>query len=875
MKTREGKRQGLRLRGNTKGSVLLLVMIAAPVAAILFFSLIEMVLISKRQVVINRNIVGYSTALDAVLDYTNYAIKNRWCMTSTWTRDTIGCNLTHARSFERMVLDMNSLAALTDINSGVAGYTNAGVVLGTITTTVPISSITGAHPLADIITNLEKSGNAVSNIQITVTRVDNINVPRRGRESYLDIRATLLSGGIIFRNLSAISATSRLMIAPRELNYFSLVVPENMHLDGTISSANGDFSIPSGTGGTGVSFESPVFVNGDIFIPDPISGAPNATTFSNKVILGGPNGGGNGGRLMLGATPFTAPNSGDLSSYLYSVIPKLGGFKKGVDVDGVRDSGLDVLSGNAVSALPVATQANLCSGINSVYYRLQDTNQSDLVIKSINSAAPNQFDYYIGLTQGNMFLPQGTRPYFISGPWSRRTITDIPSGTTSSNALNGQATMYFRFDSGNLPPLGPAGAYDSSSPNWNIMTSQFALRDNAEVTIKFRSTLPGPPQWAFVHIEMIPVVVGGNVQRDVFHLRVSTTGYLNPSATIDRFSIYMKAYDLGTYGGRDRRYLDSGSDDTLMAGHTMDGWLHFKIVGGALQWRDQSGTPKVPNYTSYVKLDPANPIPPNGFTPPESSWPAPLPPIMTPIAGVSTPLPDETFDYQAIVNGCLGNSGGANSAAFQSVNWNSPFVNSTRYSWHFAPVVGGVAPAGEYTTIPASGPSLTINNGQFYINSIVGTCIVPATTTVASGFITCDSLVILPRSNPLLMIGTFIAGSANIAPSAVAAGITFRNIYHPQSRSDLIAQGILTNANGTVCANGPLPVPVWWPTLTANQYDSIRKCNVISLRDKADPFTWSAVNPDCGLPSGGSFVKCQKHTLNYILSEVSRTSELQ
>lgn len=891
------RRRWFGLGRNNRGSVLLLVMIAAPVAAALFFSLIELVLISKNQTLINRNMVSYSAVMDGVIDYTNYAIKNRWCMTSTWTRDS-NCNIRNPMSLERLTLDLSAITALRDLNAGDGSFTSAGVVSEEISTVINVSEIVNGHPLLNIVKNLDKTGKAVTQIAVSVKRVNDANIPRRGREVFLDVKVTLMSGSVIFRNLSAITATSRVMVTPRELNYFSLIVPRNLYLDGTVpglGGSNGDIGIPAGTGGAGITFESPVFVNGDIFIPNAVANY-TSVNFTNRVILGGSNGT-SGGRLMRGSTPFSAPNDGNMSSYLYSVLPNFGGFKKGVDVDGIRDQGLDVIAGYNVTAPPANAVAasNRCIGVNNVFYKLKYTNQSDIVVKPLTPLVPNELRYLIGLTQGNMFVNQELRPYFPKGSNGRAKLMDTKTSATSSNRLNGQATMYFRYDSSPLAtgPLG--GTAYAGGPN-NI-TVEFTLRPNAQVNINQPANVGGKPFGGRIEIEMAPVYHGGDttkpMQMQLFELKVRAPYDNYPPETVQRFSLYMKAFDLGVFAGRDRRYPGSSvTSDSLVEGHSMEGWMHFQIKGGSvnspgvLTRVDAAGGDSPTTSPIYTRLDPpATTVPVNYPAPPPAPAPTPPAAIPTPIpykplvynpTDIPFPiLPDENQPYQELVEDCLSNSGGSNSIAFKSIGWNSPFVTTTRHSWHFAPNPIPPTPDGAYNSIPVSpGTPVVMANGTFYVNSIVNQCIVPNTTTVASGFLTCDQLIIQPRAQPLLMIGTFIVNKAVIDPSAISSGITFRSIYHPQAGNDLTAQGVLRNKDGSPCTT-PMPFPIWWPTLSNVQYDSFRKCSVVSLRDRANPFTWTAVNPDCGVVAGQTVVQCQKHAINYILNEISRTSELQ
>ncbi|WP_374030781.1 hypothetical protein [Bdellovibrio bacteriovorus] len=50
------------------------------------------------------------------------------------------------------------------------------------------------------------------------------------------------------------------------------------------------------------------------------------------------------------------------------------------------------------------------------------------------------------------------------------------------------------------------------------------------------------------------------------------------------------------------------------------------------------------------------------------------------------------------------------------------------------------------------------------------------------------------------------------------------------------------------------------------------RCNSISLRAKADPFRWTAVDPDCGLINNSNSTMCKNRLMRFYVLEVSRES---
>lgn len=161
--------------------------------------------------------------------------------------------------------------------------------------------------------------------------------------------------------------------------------------------------------------------------------------------------------------------------------------------------------------------------------------------------------------------------------------------------------------------------------------------------------------------------------------------------------------------------------------------------------------------------------------------------------------------------------------------------------------------------------------------SIVKDCEIQGDADLVAAFLICDNLTIDARTTPLTMIGTFVAKNLVIDPSAVKAGITVMSIYHPDATQVLRAAGILRTTNpkpdGSLppCSDQITGKPIWdqsSPT-TAQKMDST-SCNVLWLRSKAQPFQWTAVDPDCGTPPNTSNTVCKHHPVNFFVTEQGR-----
>jgi hypothetical protein len=112
----------------------------------------------------------------------------------------------------------------------------------------------------------------------------------------------------------------------------------------------------------------------------------------------------------------------------------------------------------------------------------------------------------------------------------------------------------------------------------------------------------------------------------------------------------------------------------------------------------------------------------------------------------------------------------------------------------------------------------------------------------------------------------------SIDNSALKAGINWSSIYHPQATQELRNAGILkaiSSGESTKCEK--LSSPIWHPKPSIQETADRLACNVISLRGKADPFQWTAVDPDCGFLNATDVTPtCKRRIVRFFVVEQSR-----
>jgi hypothetical protein len=509
---------------------------------------------------------------------------------------------------------------------------------------------------------------------------------------------------------------------------------------------------------------------------------------------------------------------------------------------------------------------------------LDRTKFSDLVVKQTNltpsggsDTVDDVYEFNLGLTDGNIFLPQDVKPYIRGQRWGSTMIN-----TATGSPPEGRTEMRVKVTIGTgVPtPLVPNGR-----------SVEFVLRKGVTATMPMHDyTSSGLNPRLIIELAPFELTPGGDPQPHLRKLKITATG---KKAQIGPIEVKITAFDVGNWSGRDRRVDEitpTNPDFTLGKGHSMEGSMYFTTATNALVLTTKN--PVAPPITAagYVKLNEDKRILTSGDDQIRGQY-RPHP---------STPVgPDESFDYAKLIDDCHSPHLATSGSSFASAQFNTDFSPETRHSWHFAPAATTIdttvrswfslsfQSASAFIipdTEPPTGPGPVDTKSPFLVKSIVGNCRIPATTTFVAGFLVCDELRIDPRTQPLLLIGTFVTQRAVIDPSAVAAGITFRSIYHPQSTADLRAHRVLRDNFGGDCptVTDPNAPPIWWPELDPVDYTKLRSCSVISLRDQANPFTWTKMDPDCGFDSATkTFMTCKNHPENYLLAEISRESDLQ
>ncbi len=799
------------------------------VVSIMFFASIAYIETQAKSMSSVSNKSDRRIVMDGLYAYTVNAIKQSWCLSSTWVEE-MNCDLNHPRYTQRLLLSDEALLFIRNSGSARPPDPITNTRLASIGTTVQLKDLTESHPLYSIIQPLR---NDYESVQFTVERDAAAISAVRGREVPIKITVFLKHKSDSSLNQTLVSKN---IVYPRELSYFGLVLSNNLYLaSGTNDASKGWVRLESlsVTANAGLRFESPVYVNGDLNLPGSNSGSTMSNViFVDKVVLGG--------QVKMDDKPYMVKTAGG-EGYMYNYsMPNFAGIMGGFERDPERDKGLDYLFNIVAGGEASFDAQKLCRERLMSSYDLTLTDAAQLWVNPASSGS-NTATIKYNLGNIDNFIEQN-----IDGYQSLTTVSGIDSAAQFSNVVGTPVMKARVYYNGLKTPDGKRGAH----------STEFYIPRQGTVTLYPTGTSnPG------IKITATPLVVGGRTQYNQVNLDfnfgnidiapyIAASGNTNSAPSV---KFVFEAYDYGYLNGNNLRtpgltfyrklngvtFVKSGSA-MVLSSMDSDNSISYN------NWVTNSGlltSTSYPYDTSddYVKRHKPSPTDQNLAAFDDQCFATPDP---------TDPNTDK--------------------GAFPAATWDTKFETQARNAWSFDT---------DFANFPTPGYN---NNGmaynipndtEFHIDSLVSTCTVGPAQTLLAGMFTCEKFVIQARTTPLRIIGTVITNQLQIDPKAYQAGIRWSSIYHPQAVQELINAGILgrDKANNPVNCKDPNLAPLWQSNIGIKDRYAHYVCNPVSLR-RADPFKWSTVDPDCGLQTvkTSTSVKCKKQVKRFLIKEVSR-----
>jgi|GEM_PF-6506034 len=792
----------------------------------------------------------YEAALTSYLNYTRAAIKRRWCFTSNWDQDSpLNCNLAHPYSTERLLISNEELDHINQVIASNPSFPHSNPIqLSGFEQTVDLSQLSPSHPLREIAASHEFG--FLGKLHFSVSRMTDKDLPNNASTAYLRIQVDMIakSGQSLPEGRSQMMGWAKAIVYQREIGSFALIVPNDLRLDGS-SGIVGDASIvPTGnSSAAGLTFLSPVFVNGNIYVPPTPAVSYTPVTFTSQVVLGN-------GVLMRGGKPAVTSQAGGYQNQTYSSMAGFGGFLGGISIDGERDRGLDCYDGQVSCTAPNNNLMNQCIARAQLKANTDYTSSAALLIRNTGN---NTFDLSwssvymtkFGLTDEDFFSPVDAQSRMkFSGNWATQpnldnqnnavmamNITVQGTGQTISNAqMAREAVLTFSPQISGGSGHHHKGNQSTSGTTGTTGTTTTGGTSGSTESTSTSSTSTTPKQQPSVTIQTSSWSNNGAPQDNRVELNISVT---NPDKVDFTFTVNIQGYDMA--GAGTRKQPNNFSPNLAMTVSSVGGNTTVTPASGGTfsgSWQRADGgagdaTMLTVNdnwqYLEQVCSSILGPNPTNSF--PASNW-------------------DVQYDMRS--------------------SWNLSFPGQT---------VGGI---------------VDFNSSTDYSSAHVGIasmCDIHPSATRVVGFYVCDTLYIEGRSQPLKIFGTFIVKNLNIAPSALNQGIRWSTIYNTNAILDLRQKG----PNGETAILHPMldkvtgqPVPtatcdidrdnpLWNPSMGIVQAMDSVLCNPLALRtvQKWDGMTWTTVDPDCGVDPNvpaATGATCKYHPVRFTILEYDR-----
>lgn len=816
-----------------QGSVMLTALGVAAAVAIMIFTSTVFIQTRVNQVFASAARMDNRIVLDGLLAYTINGIKQSWCFSKTWVQDS-SCTLNHTGNSVRLLLSDESLmyiAASTAPHPNPASDTR----LTQIHQTVNLAVITTSHPLYSIVSPLKSD---FTQATFSITRDDSAIATMKGREVPLRIRIKLTANQQTQKIRNDLELESKVIVYPRELSYFGLILPNNLYLNaGATSTTSGNNRLDhvSTAGTAGLRFESPVFINGSLHLPPRQGASMQNVVFVDKVVLGD-------GMIYQDGKLFSPPTAGGPTNMFNHEMTTFSGLLGGYELDPERDRGLDYLFNILLPTNP-PIDFNICKDRVMASFDLRVTKDSQLYSR-LNSQSGNTFNLSLSLGSIDNFIEQlsdlndakliGTN---VKGVNNAGDFKDWAGGAILRaklvfNGLKDPTNSSVRsefFNQFNLPREGQIVLYPvgegTSNPSIKITTKPYSKNGN----IQFNQV--------DLSVEFI--------NADRLDLAAYTKGgvYRQPSVKLivegmDYAYNYMK------------NLRDNSSEHNVMGKYKINGFTFYKV--GSSNMGIYHETPGSWFTNPMLRTDTNYPVYNAAHAP-------------------------QDIDYSAFDELCLAAPDSSESfyTSFPTADWTTSFVTQSRHAWSFNPDPPSIKGYNSGQLILDAGSSRYVPGSAyptFIIDSLVNNCVIESTANFVTGFFTCENLIIKARSTPLRIIGTFIVRTLSIDPSAYKAGIRWSSIYHPQATYELQEARILGKLKDDSvydCGDPTIP-PLWMPNIGITSAVKHYLCNPVSLRS-ADPFKWTTVDPDCGVEAGSPKVKCKRSMRRFLIKEISRT----
>lgn len=783
------------------------------------------------------------------LNYTIYAIKERWCMDESWGRDE-RCGdgdmqkyVFHPRNLERLLWSKVAIDGIRDrYIAKYSGPPAQPIGLSAFSASIDINQLSNLgdnHPLNIILPKNVKS--CFSSVSLDIRRPTNANSYIQGDEVALQITNTFHHNGesskICERIGEDIVTEALVVFFPRTLNQFALIKV-------------GDFDLSTIKGTRlhrGVHFWGDTYIQGDMRIPK--SGYV-PVDFKGSIRLGN-------GIIRQGADKYRVPADGTIETKLQSGYSSFGGFLGGVGLDGEPDEGLSKIFDGSFS-YPPNSLLGKCLPRLKIKNSPSETRNARLFIKgsstsyTLGLSSDDEFREYSYFGDGNTghyvrTLDEETRGLkvnFNSRSSSDRPVMKLQIGTrdgTEAAVLVGRNSD-FNVELFDREKFIAERSLDMSNSEDPIVRE---LQENPPPRLKLKFSTDRANRIDFAY----ELENSDSLKSEIYEgLRQIDLNFVVFDFAVEGSNNYIS-------GRRTARNHfpgpnESGADNRISIKTTVgrsepkkDAPMYVKSV----KIVDARGT-EVSSWLGTAMTDGWAPMKVGESTPPYNVTMSGRKYII-PEYGISLASSkelDELCDFDA--------------TAKVAPQWDISFTENTKFSWLYNVTAPGISitdpsnvkPVDEYTF---SASSMAPGNYQGVPTfSMAKRCVVPSSISLVFGMYVCEELVIRERKEPLTFIGTIILKNLTISSSAISRGVDFFSLWNSRAIDMLQKRGDLIRKNKPPGENAcRFEQPGWSPNLDEATLEDFQNCSPMKfIYYGANNFNWTTVDPEIGLPPTGA-----------------------
>ena len=800
--------------------------------------------------------------IDSILDYSIYAIQNRWCLNKDDFKRLRECNYDTPTNTERLIVQKATEIALNEIiqlQNPSAEQVELELKKIEIPVSIPLTD--RLHPLHKVIENFRAAYPSFKKFTVVLNRERNEYLPgsKEGGHIWVSIKVELQ-----FDSKSLVSGESLVSFTPRKLTFFPLVLAGSMDLTKDLNDCTYELDNTC-LDEKDMRFHSPVLLHKGLTLPN--SSERTKILFRDKVVFDNSPDAflkrSSGNDKTIKVRGIHVRNNKRSSGHANDIL------RAGFLQDTYSDNGLKFLN-KCVGTKRGKDCPNTPDHINEdnmqaciEYYnisnelgKLKKTKNSNLLIKKNIDVKSEEVTlkqgFYFMLSQNNTFKAMsennhGKKEITFDGELSR-----LEGNNCDNELYNKWRWLRFRIDKMTVKDLAVCS-------KWEIPKRKVTLtkKGNSAPTPTPSTT----SYWMHPTFTLKPVLVGekNTVRNDMVYLDIEIKftkkfkdddGNMQEKelkqADIENVDIVTEGIQLEIiaheFGGNERTQDDKGACFSNKAEMFLEkisiidnlGFTYYESstrishnsnrkmsINDGWKITDKQIIEEINNPLRETKCGSDD----EALYSEKNSWQAPK--VDSAVVDTKEVIITDSNWKEEEAPECDG------TINVSADTWVTDHSSETLHSWNFEPHINNSNDPKEVKY--AKNLKYTIEKDPD-VKSIVGDCIIEQGISQVIGFYFCaKSLTIKDRDKPLTIIGTIITPKLIVETDE---RVHWYSIYHPRAIKKL--SRIRHYAH---CRQMPSHPP-WHPDVGIDVLSKWKKCSPNALPGATSPFSWTTLDPD-------------------------------